>query len=57
LTIVRAVFSQKFALEAISAVFRENRNSAVLAFAVNTNQVEQSNANAAFAFALFFTLS
>jgi hypothetical protein len=51
---VRAVFSLKFSLEAISAVFRASRNSAAFAFAVHSNQVKQSNANTAFAFAVGF---
>lgn len=60
--IVRAVFSQKFALEAISAVFRANMNSAAFAVSINNiiqNEVKQSNANAAFAvvFAVAFVLS
>jgi hypothetical protein len=54
---VHAVFSIKFALEAISAVFRANRNSAAFAFAVNINNITQSSANAAVGFAFVFALS
>jgi hypothetical protein len=41
---VRAVFSLKFALEAICVVFRANRNSAAFAFAVYINDIKSSQA-------------
>jgi hypothetical protein len=57
---VRAVYSLKFALEAISAVFRANRNPAAFAFAVDINDIIQTSANAAFAsgvgFAFVFSI-
>jgi hypothetical protein len=55
--IIRAVFFLKFALEAISAMFRANRNLATFALAVNINNIIQINASAAFALAVGFALS